>query len=718
MLQWLRARRPAFVAGTFIAATVAMLATAPGAWAHPGDLDSSFGSHGVTVLPNSLMPSGLLAQANGDLVVAGESGATSDGLLARFTPSGSLDSSFGSGGTVDNATTVGESWTGAAVQPNGKIIAVNAGSLTRYNPDGSVDTTFGTGGSVFTSPVGANAVALAGNGDILVAGTGPASDFAVERFTPGGIADGYFEHQFDTGPEPESTATSLAIQPNGEVVAAGYAGGPLQERIVLARFTAGGLDQSFGSGGAVIQQLGTGASPYSQADSVALEPDGSIVVAGSGTDGSDNVLGLILARYSASGQPDPGFGPDGHVLSPLGGGLFGSPVALGVQSNGDLVIGTSAEIPGFGLAVRQTWSAVTARYLPTGALDPGYGRCGLTGTQLDTTPQGPGTSRPLSLLLHGDQIDLAGDLYPPSTSNQYNLFIARYIGGGAPASVPAGWTSTFGIPLPPPPPPGSAYSAAIDPGIKVGAALVATAMSWNDFLEMAVKIGLLVVPVVGEEVALFDAADIVSTLIEGGATQVAEDPPSKHYRSLVRLPAFPMPRIHPGKGVTTAAARAFNAYAANGAEIAALERAYVSSAERAERATLAHDSSWQRRQSDAARSFERRLAIALRRRVGLARTLGRRLHGTPLGRLNLGLGQIAKARRALARRGLPAPVVHRLRKLGVSNAGLRATIHFALSHPAPHHLSLDSFLASKAVATVFDGTAKDLGAEAGCNGAG
>ena len=73
------------------------------------------------------LPSAMAVQANGDIVVVGrqitfaQSGTSSIGGIARLTPSGVLDSSFGNGGTVTSSSV----FTALAIQPSdGKIVSV------------------------------------------------------------------------------------------------------------------------------------------------------------------------------------------------------------------------------------------------------------------------------------------------------------------------------------------------------------------------------------------------------------------------------------------------------------------------------------------------------------------------------------------------------------------------------------------------------------------
>jgi uncharacterized delta-60 repeat protein len=85
---------------------------------------------------------------DGKIVAAGSDG--NHVLLARYNPNGTLDTTFGSGGTV--TTAVPGTPFSAAIQSDGKIVLggdVNYnGLLLRYNVNGSLDTTFGQGGEV------------------------------------------------------------------------------------------------------------------------------------------------------------------------------------------------------------------------------------------------------------------------------------------------------------------------------------------------------------------------------------------------------------------------------------------------------------------------------------------------------------------------------------------------------------------------------------------
>lgn len=132
--------------------------------------------------------------------------------MARFTPDGVLDPSFGNGGVVvirsAQQSFVANS---VALQSAGRILIAGMVSdltnanvqlaVARYNGDGTPDSGFGTGGMVAT-PIGsagaqASAMAVQPDGNIVVAGTsfanGTADDqFVVARYTPDGRLDTAF----------------------------------------------------------------------------------------------------------------------------------------------------------------------------------------------------------------------------------------------------------------------------------------------------------------------------------------------------------------------------------------------------------------------------------------------------------------------------------------------------------------------------------------------
>src|SRR5579862_9694850 len=155
-----------------------------------GTLDTTFGTDGITnttFAGFTFNPFGFAVQKNGNILVAGEAISSAGRIefgLARYTPNGILDATFGNGGLV--TTLVGtrvDVPTAMLLQPNGKIVmagfevaqeGITPGkmSMVRYNSNGSLDSTFGTGGiSLVTDTIsGPDALAMLSDGNYLAVG--------------------------------------------------------------------------------------------------------------------------------------------------------------------------------------------------------------------------------------------------------------------------------------------------------------------------------------------------------------------------------------------------------------------------------------------------------------------------------------------------------------------------------------------------------------------
>jgi uncharacterized delta-60 repeat protein len=101
----------------------------------------------------------LAALADGGLIAGGYQNvaATTDAAIAKYTPTGALDPSFGTGGVALFQVGGGNSLLNdLALQPDGKIVAAlggtdaNHGFVARFTSAGVLDPTFGAGGVVAT----------------------------------------------------------------------------------------------------------------------------------------------------------------------------------------------------------------------------------------------------------------------------------------------------------------------------------------------------------------------------------------------------------------------------------------------------------------------------------------------------------------------------------------------------------------------------------------
>lgn len=218
-----------------------------------GSLDTSFNSTGKLVkdLGGDDFASALVLRPNGKIVVAGRTAGNF--AIMQCTTDGSLDTSFNSTGIVMTDFGGADFATDLVVQLDGKILATGGGggyfALARYNTDGTLDTSFGNGGKLTTdfgtSGDNASGIALQATGEAIVVGT-THYDFALVRYGSSGNLDNSFgnDGKVITDFDGYDTASALIIQPDGKIVAAGYANNG--RAFALSRYlTNGSLDKHY-----------------------------------------------------------------------------------------------------------------------------------------------------------------------------------------------------------------------------------------------------------------------------------------------------------------------------------------------------------------------------------------------------------------------------------------------------------------------------------------
>src|SRR5207249_4338042 len=207
---------------------------------------------------------------------------------------------------------------------------------------GDLDPAFGTGGQVVTPIFNgydvASALVLQPDGKLVAAGYAySASNTAVAlvRYN----ANGSLDTSFGTGGKVTTAIGSvddevfaLVRQPDGKLVAAGYTSGANSTAFALVRYNAdGSLDTGFGTGGKVTTAIG---SIDDEVFALVLQPDGKLVAAGY-TSGASNTA-FALVRYNASGSPDASFGTGGKVTTQIV-TMENEAFALVLQPDGKLV---------------------------------------------------------------------------------------------------------------------------------------------------------------------------------------------------------------------------------------------------------------------------------------------------------------------------------------------------------------------------------------------
>jgi uncharacterized delta-60 repeat protein len=316
-----------------------------------------------------------------------------------------------------------------AAQPDGKIVALGqAGSnlaLARYLRNGSLDPAFnGTGmvtASASAAPNGTGeAVAVAPDGSLYVAGfAGPAKgqQFALWKFLPTGALDTRFGNGgvVLTSISVSATAQTLLVTPSGQIVVAGseqIIAGDAASDFAVARYSADGtLDAGFGNGGLVTTHFGDFSAGINV---LALDAAGNILAAGH-TSVSSGFFNFALARYQPNGTLDASFGTNGTVTTPFG--QFDDLSALALQADGKIVAAGS-------FSTGSKVELALARYLSNGNLDVTIGSAGQVKLDLGGSNQAAHGVRAQT-----DGKLLVGGIYAPSGPSEF--FLARLNADGS-----------------------------------------------------------------------------------------------------------------------------------------------------------------------------------------------------------------------------------------------------------------------------------------------
>ena len=320
-------------------------------------------------------------------------------VIARLTANGGLDSSFAGDGKL--------------------VIPRSRFEPAAYGP-----------GALFVDEA-ARRIYL--GGAQVVSTGGNYNRFAVARLTYSGELDDTFGSGGIAAIDAPTTApaaysfdnvvTSVALQPDGKVVAAGYrVYASTSAEIALARFSATGQPEtSFGA-------------PDSTNGFLVLEPPtarasaGDLVVAGTGEIVLTGIAGasmedrqLLVARLGSDGLPDASFSADGFHVDDVG-SIF---VALEprVADDGTVTVAGSATIPGGDGFPNRNF---IVRYTPAGERDGAYGTAGLYAED-NVDPviffNQPGALLPSGKVLYAYAVqDSDGD------ADVYDVYVRRMLG--------------------------------------------------------------------------------------------------------------------------------------------------------------------------------------------------------------------------------------------------------------------------------------------------
>jgi uncharacterized delta-60 repeat protein len=326
----------------------------------------------------------VFGQPNNRIVVGGSfTNRTADGALTGvafvgLTPGGTLDSTFGSGGTYTD-------WRSDA--------STNFRDALMYQ-DGSTLSM----AQVFRLPVGSSTVQTI-------------------RLTPSGAVDNVFASNVSIGPCCFGFFTArpvqIAVRNDGKILAlitdeGGY---------FLYRLNPNGTrDTTFGSNG-IVPIVFNKFSPTNLVEMIALD-DGRILIVGHVPpfDSSSGSRDFFFSRLTEKGSWDKTFGRVGTLRVTIAGGMNGTVRDALVQSDGKILLcgnvsGSDADV----------WMA---RFKPNGLRDTTFGNNGVA--IHDLAPGGTDVANAVTISADG-KIRIAGQLGPFSTSSS---LVGRFSANG------------------------------------------------------------------------------------------------------------------------------------------------------------------------------------------------------------------------------------------------------------------------------------------------
>jgi len=402
----------------------------------PGNPDGDFDADGklmTAIGTGEDIGCDVVVQPDGRIIVAGYAATIngSDGAFVRYFPDGSLDNSFGAGGIVlVDVASMNDYIVTVVLQDDGKIIAggtsitasENDFLVIRLNTDGSPDISFGTNGIVITDFSGfhdvINSIDTDSDGKIIAAGytsDGATFSFAIAKYnTDGSLDQSFADHglQVTSVGDGDDYANGVVVQPDDKIVAAGLSVNNGSGEIGIVRYNPNGTpDNTFGFNGMVMTDIQTW---YDYANSIVLQPDGKIIVAGNSQNAVNYDFGIV--RYNPDGSLDLTFSDDGRQVADIS-SEWDYAQSIVLQPDGKILVAGATD----------SWSGlrfVLARYNPDGNPDSTFAFEGIANTTF-TNPPLNCYGRSVTLQPNG-RIIVAGSA---ENGTNEDFAVARYISG-------------------------------------------------------------------------------------------------------------------------------------------------------------------------------------------------------------------------------------------------------------------------------------------------
>ena len=359
-----------------------------------------------------------------------------DFVVRRYNSDTSVDTAFGTNGKITATFDTGLNEAQSAfVAPDGKIVVVGKSipllydhvdfGVARYSSNGILDATLDGDGKLTTLFEKGNdrmktllvlpndKLIAIGISDYRNANNSIGRDIILSKYNSDGSLDTSFGNSgkvLSILGQQLNTISTAALQPDEKIVVGNMYYNPTEATYSyeIIRYNANGsLDTTFGTNGKrpIIYY----------AESIIFQPDGKIIIAGSGTLDTVN-YGYIISRFNSNGTPDTSFDGDGSKLFSFGEFIY-TGITIMLQHDNKIVLSctTSATDVDGGAA-----KFALARFNSDGGLDTAFGNNGTV-----TTLIGYSALTDTGFLKPDGKIIVAGKSFPGDgsinfSSVQYN----------------------------------------------------------------------------------------------------------------------------------------------------------------------------------------------------------------------------------------------------------------------------------------------------------
>lgn len=331
----------------------------------------------------------LSALPDGSVLAGGGSGGV--GFIAKLDGGGGAPvPGFGSGGfVIERRGEAPETQAHAvAIDDRRRILVAGStaagalyspenGVVFRFHPDGRPDRGYGGGAGFVRMPGNTRDIALGQNGDAYVLSGEYAPDVVVHVTAKGTLDRGFGidgvaplpklppVHRNGKRHGREFDPRSIAVLPDGRVLVGGEGGSGTEARIALIRLDRRGRpDRSFGSRGVAI--LGLGRTRECNLAQLELRRDGRIVIAGRVREKGEHGRRPALFQVLPDGSPDPAFGRRG--VAKVGLRTEGVGSSLAILGDGSVLLGGRLALRGARM------SPLLLRFSRRGVLDRRFAR--------------------------------------------------------------------------------------------------------------------------------------------------------------------------------------------------------------------------------------------------------------------------------------------------------------------------------------------------------